>query len=388
MALSLPKTLRNCISRLGALVLTWWGNQLSGPCKVANINVKSIGHLCADSLGLFYAFPNERVIFYYRKSDIANSTILKYLPSRIKAVRYPKWLPFAWSFLESPPILQTNHYTGVHLGAQLPRIYAYSKEAKYRAVISSADKRRLNIFLDMAEVSREFCVVHIRSSNYDQLRGLSVEDRSFRNSDSDNVSYVINFLLENTNFHVVLLYDVGLDIENINTSHERILLYATSPMRTPSLDILVCATAKFFVGNASGMLRVPQLFGTPTFNIDIAPLQTVGTYSESDFCIPKIVDLFCEQKVTTFREQLALERRLAAPDLSKVVYQKVSPDLLGQCLTYFINCILCSDEKKWTKEDQTLIERQFFRIFGTSDMAFDCVGRIPPPFLRFYRARL
>lgn len=64
--------------------------------------------------------------------------------------------------------------------------------------------------------------------------------------------------------------------------------YATSPFRTPELDILLCAECRFFLGTNSGFSLVPPLFGRRCALTNWSPLGTPNWYPD-DLFIPKLV---------------------------------------------------------------------------------------------------
>jgi putative glycosyltransferase (TIGR04372 family) len=79
--------------------------------------------------------------------------------------------------------------------------------------------------------------------------------------------------------------------------------YATSPYRTPDLDILLCANCRFFLGTNSGFSLVPPLFGRPCALTNWSPLATPNWYPE-DIVVPKLVRRRATGELLSFDEML------------------------------------------------------------------------------------
>ncbi|GEM_PF-1527152 len=68
----------------------------------------------------------------------------------------------------------------------------------------------------------------------------------------------------------------------------RVIDYATSPFRSPELDILLCAECHFFLGTNSGFSLTPPLFGKRCVLTNWSPLGNPNWYPD-DIFIPKLV---------------------------------------------------------------------------------------------------
>jgi putative glycosyltransferase (TIGR04372 family) len=69
---------------------------------------------------------------------------------------------------------------------------------------------------------------------------------------------------------------------------DHVIDYATSPYRSPELDVLLCAKAKFFLGTNSGFSLVPPLFGTRCVLTNWSPLANPNWYPQ-DIFVPKLI---------------------------------------------------------------------------------------------------
>jgi putative glycosyltransferase (TIGR04372 family) len=87
---------------------------------------------------------------------------------------------------------------------------------------------------------------------------------------------------------------------------ERVIDYATSPLRSHELDVLLCATCRFFVGTNSGFSLIPPLFGKRCALTNWSPL-AIPNWFPDDVYIPKLV----RNRVTG--DLLTLEEMFSSP---------------------------------------------------------------------------
>ena len=84
---------------------------------------------------------------------------------------------------------------------------------------------------------------------------------------------------------------------------QNLIDYAISPLKSPELDILICAKAKFFFGTNSGFSLIPPLFGTPCLLTNWSPIANPNWYPD-DIFIPKTVLNRTTGEKLTFAELL------------------------------------------------------------------------------------
>jgi putative glycosyltransferase (TIGR04372 family) len=89
--------------------------------------------------------------------------------------------------------------------------------------------------------------------------------------------------------------------------------YAHHGRRSPRLDVVLCARAKFFLGNSSGIALVSSVFGVPAALANMVPLSALGMMP-SDLSIPKLLRSARDGRLLRFAEVLgsrALDFRYA-----------------------------------------------------------------------------
>lgn len=67
-----------------------------------------------------------------------------------------------------------------------------------------------------------------------------------------------------------------------------IIDYAHSPLKSPRLDVILCARARFILGNTSGIALVGTVFGVPCALSNLIPVSTLW-FGSRDLSIPKLL---------------------------------------------------------------------------------------------------
>ena len=75
--------------------------------------------------------------------------------------------------------------------------------------------------------------------------------------------------------------------------------YAHHPLRSDRLDVLLCARARFFLGNTSGIALVSSVFGVPSALANLVPL-SVRAFLPGDIFIPKLLRDTRTQRLLSF----------------------------------------------------------------------------------------
>lgn len=69
---------------------------------------------------------------------------------------------------------------------------------------------------------------------------------------------------------------------------ENVIDYAHHALRSPRMDVVLCAQCRFFLGNTSGLAFVSAAFGVPSALANMIPFSALGLLSD-DICIPKLL---------------------------------------------------------------------------------------------------
>ncbi|HYA29705.1 MAG TPA: TIGR04372 family glycosyltransferase, partial [Acidobacteriota bacterium] len=69
---------------------------------------------------------------------------------------------------------------------------------------------------------------------------------------------------------------------------EGVIDYAHLPLRSDQMDVFLCASCRFFLGNTSGLSMMSTVFGVPCALVNMIPVTSMGWLS-GDLCIPKLL---------------------------------------------------------------------------------------------------
>ncbi|HYA20656.1 MAG TPA: TIGR04372 family glycosyltransferase [Acidobacteriota bacterium] len=85
---------------------------------------------------------------------------------------------------------------------------------------------------------------------------------------------------------------------------EGVIDYAHLPLRSDRMDVFLCASCRFFLGNTSGLSMISTVFGVLCGLVNIIPVTSMGWFS-GDLCIPKLLRKRNERRYLSFNEILA-----------------------------------------------------------------------------------
>ena len=88
--------------------------------------------------------------------------------------------------------------------------------------------------------------------------------------------------------------------EPLQTTNPMIIDYATN-YRNDFMDIYLCAKCRFYIGDESGLNRVPSIFRRPLANLNVIPIDQIHTQGPNDLFILKKLWLREEDRLLTFR---------------------------------------------------------------------------------------
>ena len=84
---------------------------------------------------------------------------------------------------------------------------------------------------------------------------------------------------------------------------EGLIDYAHHPMRSARFDVVLCAHARCFIGNSSGLALVSSVFGVPSVLVNMIPLSALGPLP-ADLTIHKLLRSISDDRLIRFDEIL------------------------------------------------------------------------------------
>jgi len=163
---------------------------------------------------------------------------------------------------------------------------------------------------------------------------------------------------------------------------DKVIDYANSPYKSQRLDVLLSATARFFLGNTSGLFILATAFGVPVASANCIPMSSFP-YTKQDIGIPKLLYSMRENRLLTFRE--VMESPAANFRFSKD-YQNANLRVINNTSIEINELVsemfeLLSDQLKFTQEDNHL-QKVFFSLFRQGHYGYGTASRVSRSFLQ------
>lgn len=161
--------------------------------------------------------------------------------------------------------------------------------------------------------------------------------------------------------------------------------YAHHPLRAPRLDIVLCARARFFLGNSSGLALVSSVFGVPSVLVNMIPLSALAPLPV-DLSIPKLLRADREARLLRFDEILRspvgdfrYAKRFSDAGFTPV--ENDAEDILA-IVCEMLDRIAGRFEE--TPDDKVLQQR-FMDLLRPGHYSYGAASRVGAAFLRKYR---
>lgn len=126
-----------------------------------------------------------------------------------------------------------------------------------------------------------FVCVHVREPGFSPV---DEELQSHRNASIENIMPAIQEIIARGGW-VIRIGDASM---TPLPPLPKIIDYAHHPMKSEQLDIILCAKAKFILGNTSGIALVGSVFGIPCAIANMIPMSDLW-YGIRDISIPKLL---------------------------------------------------------------------------------------------------
>lgn len=164
--------------------------------------------------------------------------------------------------------------------------------------------------------------------------------------------------------------------------------YAHHHMKSERLDIILCAKARFIIGNTSGISFVGTVFGVPNVLVNMIPVSTLGL-SPHDISIPKLLWSEAEGRYLRFDEimhspvanyryaRLYQESGFRVDENSQEDILEVTQEMLGVLDGTFTPC-----------ERDKKLQKQYLGLFQPDHYSYLASSRIGSAFLRKHKSLL
>ena len=163
---------------------------------------------------------------------------------------------------------------------------------------------------------------------------------------------------------------------------EKVIDYAHHPLRSARSDVALCAKARFFLGNTSGIFLVATVFGVPSALANMIPLPTMG-FLPQDIAIPKLYRDQVSQQQYKFKEimqaPLSTYRTASLYQKDGVEIIENTPREIMQMTIEMIDRL--NHQFKESTEDRAL-QLRYLLLMTHRHYGYGCASRIATTFLR------
>lgn len=249
-----------------------------------------IGHLALEPDCLLKEqamghIPKRKWIILAPPNRVANEHLLSYWEPYFIIVRQPslcyiinsmsKWLLMRHDI---------SHYVlAVGRTQTAYRIYAEWGDRPSILKLSEEDEQWANEKLKEMGLPGNawFVCVHVREGGFSPI---DEELHSHRNGNIENTIPAMQEITSQGGWVI----RIGDQTMTPLTPMPQVIDYAHHPIKSARMDVILCAKAKFILGNTSGISIVGTIFGIPCALANIVPVTAIG-FGIYDINIPKII---------------------------------------------------------------------------------------------------
>ncbi|MDA0225585.1 MAG: TIGR04372 family glycosyltransferase, partial [Proteobacteria bacterium] len=237
-----------------------------------------IGHLAAEPDSFLKAralgqVPPGRYFLVAPPGEVANETLLSYWSPHIPTVRgrTASWLLLAMSRW----VLMRHDMSGyiLRLGAS-QMVYRINADWRGRPpLLALSENDRVWSRARFAELGLPegawFVCVHVREPGFSPADDAA---HAHRNGEPRAVRAAMEEIVRRGGWCVRMGDASMTPLEPM----DGVIDYAHHPLRSARLDVMLCAQARFFLGNTSGLALVSSVFGVPSALANMIPLSILG----------------------------------------------------------------------------------------------------------------
>lgn len=355
--------------------------------RVVTVFTDRVGHLAIEPDCLLKAvrlgiIPKKRYIILAPSGRVANEQLLKYWEPHFVVIRSR----IATFFMRSLSMLGLARYDVGHFMRNLGRDQGaypiYSAWGERDPILSLTEEDRVwgdsqLAALGVPEGSWFICI-HAREGGFSPI---DEELQSYRNCDIKNYLLAAREIIKRGGYVI----RIGDPTSKQLKPEDGIIDYAHSLFRSSRMDLILCAKAKFILGNTSGIFLVGSAFGTPSACSNFVPQSNLCPLL-GDLSIPKLHWSIDEERYLSFEE-------LMNSDLSNAVYAKFYQDAKTRLDENEEEDVRDLAVEMFERLDGTFVENkedmrlqaEYAALFKTHHYAYGAAGKVGTKFLRKYQ---
>lgn len=223
-----------------------------------------------------------------------------------------------------------------------------------------------------------FVCIHAREAGFSPVDEMI---QNHRNSSVENLFASIQAITSRGGWVIRLGDPTTTPLQSMH----QVIDYAHHPLRSERLDIVLCARARFILGNTSGIFIVGSIFGTPCALANMIPMPTLG-FNSYDISIPKMY--WCEDQKRFLSFQEVLSSPLATYRYAQLYHQakfKVIENSEDDILLMTTEMLEKMDKTFIESEEDKIRQKNFLALLKPIHYAYGTPAKISTKFLRKYQ---
>ena len=343
-----------------------------------------IGHL-AGEIDLWLrehalaAEPTKKHVLILNADEAANAHFLAYCQEHFQFVISKQlWTFLLHTFpkLKSCYHMRKDYFHAFDESAKCYPIYASWADRPPLFKLNATDRTHLSTTLSNWGFGANdwFVCIHNREKGYSPGDD-SLHD--YRNANIETFTLAIQEIVSRGGW-VIRMGDPSM---TPLPKMEHVVDYAHSEFRNPRLDVLLCASARCFIGCSSGLAFLATAFGVPVAMVNLTPMSTLAP-GALDLSIPKLYYAEDEKRTLTFEEVLS-------SDLGNLRFSHEYRDLGVRILDNDAEDILAitkeilesTSEKRPRDEENDRLQAAFLSLIKPGHYGFGSTARVGRAFL-------
>lgn len=347
-----------------------------------NVNTSRIGHLAAEVdcfLKLRYLGKIDLSKKYFISANpkkIANAKLLELWGSEIRVITN-SLIDFFLNFMTYGPFMKCDVSDYVLSTAKAAKYYQVNAEWRGGSTLKLGSEliSKGADTLEKMGIPRGswYVCIHARE------RGYSVNDddlHDYRNFDFESLNLAIKEIISRGGYCIRLGHKTartGLD------QIEGFFDYANSEYVSDEMDLFLCGSCRFFLGNTSGLFILPSIFTVPVILTNVIPITSMPFQAHDLSIFKKILNLNTG-KLMTIKEMLDSEivhfRVGALYKKQNLSYIDNSPEEIRNVTLEMLELI---DRKKLNEESELM--KKFRRLVQPHHYCFEFASRVSAKYL-------
>ncbi len=168
-------------------------------------------------------------------------------------------------------------------------------------------------------------------------------------------------------------------------SMPHVIDYAHHTLRSARLDIILCARARYILGNTSGVFLIGTAFGVPSALANMIPMPTLG-FLHQDLSIPKLYRRKDESRYLSFTEvmssPISTYRYASLYEKNNITVVENTPeDILALVIELMDRLDGCYVER----DDDLKLHDHYMALFEPRHYSYSAISKVAFSFLRRYQ---